>query len=79
MEINKLKNLLNNLSNLKNKVDKLYIDQLVPISIGLWNLTNIKITLLKRMNNNAKTKNIEDKIPVISKLATKIILNTKTK
>ena len=37
----------------------------------------LKMRLLKKTEYNAKIKNIEDKIPDISNLATKNILNTK--
>ena len=49
----------------KNKVDKLNINKLVAVPVDLSKLSNAKI------------KNIEDKIPDISNLATKTIPNTK--
>ena len=66
--IDKLKSLSNNLSNLKSKVDKLDIDKLVPLPIDLSKLSNVV---------NGKIKNIEGKIPDITNLATKTILNRK--
>ena len=78
LDIDELKILPNNLSNLKTKVDKLGIDKLVPVPIDLSKLSNvIKNEVVKKTEYNAKIKNIEDKIPDISNLATKTILNTK--
>ena len=78
LDIDKLKILPNNLSNLKTKVDKLGIDKLVPVPIDLSKLSNvIKNEVVKKTEYNAKIKNIEDKIPDISNLATKTILNAK--
>ena len=78
LDINKLKSLPNNLSNLKSKVDKLDIDKLVPVPVDLSKLSNVvKNEVVKKTEYNAKIKNIEDKIPDISNLATKTILNTK--
>ena len=78
LDIDKLKILPNNLRNLKTKVDKLDIDKLVPVPIDLSKLSNvIKNEVVKKTEYNAKIKNIEDKIPDISNLATKTILNTK--
>ena len=77
-KLDKLKILPNNLRNLKTKVDKLDIDKLVPVPIDLSKLSNvIKNEVVKKTEYNAKIKNIEDKIPDISNLATKTILNTK--
>ena len=71
---------MNNLSNLKSKVDKLYIDKLVPVPVDLSKLTNVvKNKVLKKIEYNAQIRNIEDKIPDITNLATKVILNTKKK
>ena len=79
LDIDKLKILPNNLSNLKTKVDKLDVDKLVPVPIDLSKLSNVvKKDLVKKTEYSAKIKNIEDKIPDISNLATKINLNTKT-
>ena len=78
LDSGKLKSLPNNLSNLKTKVDKLDIDKLVPIPTDLSKLSNvIKNDVVKKTEYNAKIKNIEDKIPDISNLATKSNLNTK--
>ena len=80
LDIDKLKNLPNNLSNLKNKVDKLDIDKLVSVPVELSKLSNVvKNEVVEKTEYNAKIKNIADKIPDISNLATKTILNTKIK
>ena len=78
LDIDKLKSLPNNLSNLKSKVDKLGIDKLETVPIDLSKSTNVvKNEVVKKTEYNAKIKNIEDKIPDISNLASKTILNTK--
>ena len=74
LDIDKLKSLLNNLSNLKSKVDKLDIDKLAPVRVDLSKLTNV---VKNQVVKNAKIKNIEDKIPDITNLASKTIVNTK--
>ena len=59
-------------------MDKLGIDKLVPVPVDLSKLSNaVKNEVVKKTEYNAKIKNIEDKIPDISNLATKTILNTK--
>ena len=75
LDIDKLKILRNNLSNLKNIVDKLDFDKLVLVPVDLSTLSNVvKNEVVKKTEYNATTKNIEDKIPDISKLATKLFL-----
>ena len=69
LNIDKLKNVPTNLNNLKSKVDKLDVDKLLPVPVDLRKL---------RYVYNAKIKNIEDKIPDITNLATKTTLNAKT-
>ena len=77
LDIDKLKILPNNLSNLKNKADKLYIDKLVPVPVDLGKLINVvKNEVVKKTEYNAKIS-IEDKIPDMTNLTTKTILNTK--
>ena len=45
-----MKNVLSNLSDLKSKVDKLDVDELVPVHVDLSKLCDIaKIMLVKRM------------------------------
>ena len=78
MDIDKLKSLPNNLSILKTKVDKLDIDKLLPLPADLCKLSNVvKNEVLKKIEYDAKIKNIEGKIPDISNLASKSNLNTK--
>ena len=50
LDINKLKILPNNLSNLQTKVDKLGIDKLVPVPVYLGKLSNV-------VNNDVVKKN----------------------
>ena len=69
LDIDKLRNVLTNLSNLKSKVDKLDVDKLVPVPVDLNKLSDIvKNDIIKKdvYNTNA----IEDKIPDITNLAT---------
>ena len=67
LDFDKLKNCPTNLSNLKSKVDKLYVDKVLPAPIGLSKLYEVvKIDVVKKDVNNAKIKNIEDKIPDIT-------------
>ena len=50
LDIDKVKNVPTNLSNLKSKVDKLDVDKLVPVAIDLRKLSDVvKIMLLKKM------------------------------
>ena len=68
LDIDKLKNVPTNLGNMKSKVDKLDVDKLVPVPVDLSKLSDVY---------NAKIKNIEDKIPDITNLATSTTLNAK--
>ena len=80
LDIDKLKSLPNNLSNLKSKVDKLDINKLALVPVDLSKLSNVvKYEIAKETEYRAKVKNIEYKIPDITNLATKTILNTKNK
>ena len=66
------------LSNLKNIVDELDVDKLVVAPIDLTKLSGVaKNDVLKKDVYNAKIKNIEDKIPDITNLATNTTLNAK--
>ena len=57
MDIDKLKNLPNNLSSLKTKVDKLDIDKLIPVPVDLRKLSNVlKNEVVKKAEYNAKIK-----------------------
>ena len=68
----------NNLSNLKIEVDKLDFDKLAPVPADLSKLSYVvNNEVVKKTEHDAKIKNIEDKIPDISNLATKSNLNTK--
>ena len=66
------------LSNLKSKLDKLDVDKLVPVPVDLSKLNDlVKNDVIKKDVYNAKIKNIEDKIPDITHLATKTTLDVK--
>ena len=78
LDIDKLKSVATNLNNLKNKADKLDIGKLKTTPVVLSKLSSVvKNEVVKKTAYNAKIKNIEDKIPNFSNLATKTILNTK--
>ena len=78
LDIDKLKSVSTNLSNLKSKVDKLDTVKLETTPVDLSKLSNVvKNDVVKKTEYNAKIKNIEDKIPDITNLATKTILNAK--
>ena len=63
---------------MKSKVDNLDIDELVPVPVDLSKLSNaVKNDVVKKDVYNTTIKNIEDKIPDITNLATKITLNAK--
>ena len=77
LDIDKLKNLPTNLSNLQSKVDKLD-DKLVPVPVDLSKLSDVvENVVVKKDVYDVKIKNVEDKIPDITKLATKTTLNAK--
>ena len=78
LDIDKLKNVLTNLSNLTSKVDKLDVDRLVPAPVDLSKLNDVvKNDVVMKDVYNANIKNIEDEIPDIINLDTKTILNAK--
>ena len=78
LDIDILKNVPTNLSNLKSKVDELDVDKLVPVPVDLSKLSNVvKNDVIKKDVYNAKIKNIEDKIPDGTNLATNTTLNAK--
>ena len=59
MDIDKLKNVPTNLSNLKNKVDKLDVDKLATVPADLSKLSNVvKNDAVKKDVYNAKITNI---------------------
>ena len=71
LDIDKLKNIPTNISNLKSKVNELDIDQLVPVPVDLSKLSNVvKNDIIKKHAYNAKIENIDDQIPNITNLAT---------
>ena len=71
-----MKNVPTNLSNLKSKVDKLDFDKSVPVDLSKLNDV-VKNDVVKKGVYNAKIKNIEDKLPDITNLATNASLNVK--
>ena len=63
---------------MKSKVDKLDVDQLVPIPLDLSIVSDvIKNYVIEKDTYNAKIKNIEDKITDVTNLATNTTLNAK--
>ena len=73
-----MKNIVTNLSNLKSKEDKLDVDRLLPVPVDLSKLSDVpKNHVVKKDVYNAKLKNMEDKIPDITNLATKTTLNAR--
>ena len=61
---------------MKSKVDKLDVDKLVPVPVDLSKLSDVvKNDVVKKDICNAKIKNMEDKIPDITNLATNTTLN----
>ena len=73
-----LKNVPTNLSNLKSKLDELDVDKLAPIPVDLSKLIDVvKNDVVKKDVYNAKMKNIEDKIPDITNVATNAALDAK--
>ena len=78
LHIDKLKKIPTNLSNLKRKVDKLDLGELVSNPIDLSKLSDVvKNNVVKKYVYIAKIKNIEDKIPDITNLATNASLEVK--
>ena len=78
LDIDKLKIVTTNLSNLKSKVNKLDTYKLVLVPVDLSKLCDaVENNVVKKDVYNAKIKNIEDKIPHITNLATKTTLNGK--
>ena len=78
LDSDKFKNVPTNLCNLKSKVDKLDGDKLVSFPVDLSKLSDVvKDDVTKKDVYNANSKNIEDKIPDITNLATNTTLNAK--
>ena len=73
-----MKNVPNNLSNLKIKVDKLDVNKLVPGAADLSKLSDVvKNDVLRKDVYKAEIKNIEYKISDITNVATYTTLNAK--
>ena len=65
-----LRNLQSSLGSLKSKVDKLNIGKLENTAVDLSKLIEIvKNEVIKKIEYNAKIKDIEDKLPDITNLA----------
>ena len=70
LNIDTLKTVTTDLSNLESKIDKLDVDTLVPVPVDLIKLSDaVKRFVIKKDLYNAKIKNIEDKISGITNLA----------
>ena len=79
LDIDKMKNVPNNLSNLKNKLGKVDADKLLPAPVDLSKLSDVvKNDVVKKDVYKAKVKNIEGNIPDITNLTTKTTFNAKT-
>ena len=73
-----MKKVPTNVSNLKSKVDKVDVDKLVPVPAALSKLSDeLKNDVVKKDAYNAKIKNIEDKIPDITSVASNAAVNAK--
>ena len=78
LDIDELKNMSSNLSNLKSQVGKLDVDKLVPVPVDLSKVSYIlKNDVVKKDVYNTEIKNIEDKTPDITNLATNTTLSAK--
>ena len=78
LDIDKLKDVPTSLTNLKSKVDKSDVDILVPVPVDLSKLSDlVKDDVVKKDVFHAYIKNIEDKIAIITNLATNTTLNAK--
>ena len=77
LDIDKLKNIPTNLSNLKSKAYKLNVDKLAIVPVDLSKLIDVVKNDVKKDIYNAKIKNIEDKLPDITNLATNASANAK--
>ena len=77
-DVDKLKDVRSNSSNLKSKVNELDIHKLATVPVDLSELSDaIKIDIVKKDVYNARIKNIEDKIPDIANLDTNTTLHSK--
>ena len=76
LKIDKFKNLPTNLNNFKGKVDKLDVDKLIHVHVGLTKLSGaIKNDVFEKDACMAKNKSIDDQILYSTNLATKTSLN----
>ena len=76
LDIDKFKNLSTNSSNLNSEEGKLDVDRLVPVPADLSKLSDsVKNDVVEKDVYNYKIKNVEDKIPDITNLATNTTLN----
>ena len=65
------------LASFKTEVDKLDIDKLVPVPVDLSKLSDVVKYVVKKDVYNAKIKDVQNKIPNITNLATNTTLNVK--
>ena len=73
-----MKNVPSNVSNFKSKVGKFDIDKLVPVPVDLSKPSDVvKNDVVKKDVYNTNIKDIEDKIPDITNLATNTTPNAK--
>ena len=78
LDIDKLKNVPNDLSNLKSRENKLNVDTLITVPVDLCKLSGlIKNYVIKKDVYNPQITYIEDKIADITNLATNASLNAK--
>ena len=77
-EVDKIEKVPIDLNSLKGKVDKLDVDKLILAPDDLSKLSDVvKNDVVKKYVYNAKIKDIEDKIPYMTDLATNSTLNAK--
>ena len=78
LDIDKLKNVQSNLSSLKSKADKLNLDKLVNVPVDLSKRSDVVLNnVVKKDVYNAEIKNIKNKIPSITNIATNASLIAK--
>ena len=62
---------------MKIKVDKLDVDKLVPVPVDLSKISNVVKNHIVKNVYSAKIKNVGEKIPYFTNVATNTILNAK--
>ena len=78
LDIDKFKKCTNGSINLKIRVDKLDVDNLLPVPVDLSKIKDgVKNDIKKDVHNAKIIENIEDEIPHIANLATNVSLSTK--